>query len=249
MREQLGIGYVVAVPKSQQIKSLTGIWRTDQLIEKAPDDAWQRLSCGDGAWGPRTTTGPRPSCPPTSSSTLTRRSLSEPGEIAYYLAYAPVGVEITELAQVAGSRWATRSASRPRRTSAAWTNTRSAAIPAGTGTSPWPCSPTPSSPLSPPRPAARKGGPQKRISPRPAHRGRDPAPAGRSPAALPTPSGQTSARPEPVSLAQTPPSRSPPLPLPKRTSSGHEIQLEYQPSPFMYASPLHVFARVVSITP
>jgi hypothetical protein len=75
MREQLGIGYVVAVPKSQQIKSLTGIWRTDQLIEKAPDDAWQRLSCGDGAWGPRTTTGPRPSCPPTSSSTLTRRSL------------------------------------------------------------------------------------------------------------------------------------------------------------------------------
>ncbi|MFF3959475.1 IS701 family transposase [Streptomyces sp. NPDC001890] len=51
--EQLDIGYVVAVPKSQQIKSLAGIWRIDQLIEEAPSDAWQRLSCGDGAKGPR----------------------------------------------------------------------------------------------------------------------------------------------------------------------------------------------------
>ncbi|MEV7857214.1 transposase [Streptomyces sp. NPDC088183] len=51
--EQLDIGYVLAVPKSQQIKSLAGIWRIDQLIEEAPSDAWQRLSCGDGAKGPR----------------------------------------------------------------------------------------------------------------------------------------------------------------------------------------------------
>ncbi|MFJ5975133.1 IS701 family transposase [Streptomyces sp. NPDC093060] len=51
--EQLDVGYVVAVPKSQQIKSLAGIWRIDQLIEEAPKDAWQTLSCGDGAKGPR----------------------------------------------------------------------------------------------------------------------------------------------------------------------------------------------------
>ncbi|MEW2290551.1 hypothetical protein [Streptomyces sp. NPDC047841] len=43
----------MAVPKSQQITSLAGIWRIDQLIEEAPADAWQRLSCGDGAKGPR----------------------------------------------------------------------------------------------------------------------------------------------------------------------------------------------------
>ncbi|MEE1735135.1 transposase, partial [Streptomyces sp. BE147] len=30
--EQLGLGYVVAVPKSQQVKSLAGAWRIDQLI-------------------------------------------------------------------------------------------------------------------------------------------------------------------------------------------------------------------------
>ncbi|GGZ39736.1 hypothetical protein GCM10010344_00160 [Streptomyces bluensis] len=51
--EQLDLGYVVAVPKSQQIKSLAGIWRIDQLIAEAPEDAWQTLSCGDGAKGPR----------------------------------------------------------------------------------------------------------------------------------------------------------------------------------------------------
>ncbi|MFB7506419.1 transposase [Streptomyces broussonetiae] len=51
--EQLDVDYVVAVPKSQQIKSLAGIWRIDQLIDEAPGDAWQRLSCGDGAKGPR----------------------------------------------------------------------------------------------------------------------------------------------------------------------------------------------------
>ena len=37
---------------------------------------------------------------------MARRSISDPGEIAYYLAYAPVGADIPELARIAGSRWA-----------------------------------------------------------------------------------------------------------------------------------------------
>lgn len=37
---------------------------------------------------------------------VARRSLSDPADVAYYLAYAPVGIEIAELARVAGSRWA-----------------------------------------------------------------------------------------------------------------------------------------------
>jgi hypothetical protein len=37
---------------------------------------------------------------------MARRSLSDPGELAYYLAYAPVGIELAELARIAGSRWA-----------------------------------------------------------------------------------------------------------------------------------------------
>ncbi|MFC5144547.1 transposase [Streptomyces aureoversilis] len=53
MIEDAGLGYVVAVPKSQQVRSLAGCWRIDQLIGDAPDDAWERLSCADGAKGPR----------------------------------------------------------------------------------------------------------------------------------------------------------------------------------------------------
>ncbi|GHI33372.1 hypothetical protein Sdagh_51020 [Streptomyces daghestanicus] len=114
--EQLDVGYVVAVPKSQQIKSLAGIWRIDQLIEDAPADAWQRTSCGDGAKGPRVYDWAAAKLPanvifdpdpPTHDRwVMARRSPSNPGELAYYLAYAPVGVEITELARIAGSRWA-----------------------------------------------------------------------------------------------------------------------------------------------
>jgi hypothetical protein len=104
------------MPKSQQIKSLAGIWRIDQLIDEAPGDAWQRLSCGDGAKGPRIydwaaaklpadiIVGPDP--PTHHRWGMARRSLSDPEEVAYYLAYAPVGIEVAELAQVAGSRWA-----------------------------------------------------------------------------------------------------------------------------------------------
>ncbi|WSS74472.1 IS701 family transposase [Streptomyces sp. NBC_01174] len=47
--EQLGLCYVVAVPKSQQIKSLAGIWRIDELIDEAPADAWQRSQPSAGS--------------------------------------------------------------------------------------------------------------------------------------------------------------------------------------------------------
>lgn len=74
MIEEAGLGYVVAVPKSQQVKSLAGRWRIDQLIGDAPDDAWERLSCGDGAKARASTTGRPPSCRPSPSS----RAVSPP---------------------------------------------------------------------------------------------------------------------------------------------------------------------------
>ncbi|MER7743312.1 IS701 family transposase [Streptomyces sp. NPDC096538] len=90
--EQLDVGYVVTVPKSQQIKSLAGIWRIDQLIEDAPADAWQRLSCGGGAEGPRVYDWAAAKLPanlifdpdpPTHHRwVMARRSISDPGEPA-----------------------------------------------------------------------------------------------------------------------------------------------------------------------
>lgn len=114
--EQAQVGYVLAVPKSQQIKSLFGIWRIDQLIHDAPTGAWQQLSCGNGAKGPRVYHWAAAKLPvnivfdpdpPTHERwVLARRSLKRPDELAYYLAYAPVGTTVEKLVSVAGSRWA-----------------------------------------------------------------------------------------------------------------------------------------------
>ncbi|MEU5191624.1 IS701 family transposase [Streptomyces klenkii] len=114
--EQHGLGYVVAVPKSQQIKSLAGVWRIDELIDDAPADAWQTLSCGNGAKGPRVFDWAAAKLPanlvfdpdpPTHHRwVMARRSLSDPSELAYYLAYAPIDVDLGGLARIAGSRWA-----------------------------------------------------------------------------------------------------------------------------------------------
>jgi len=92
------------VPKSQQVKSPAGSWRIDQLIAEASDDAWQRLSCGDGAKGPRLYRRAAAQLPvselfdgdrPTHRRwVLARRSLARPEEIAYYLAYAPTGATV-----------------------------------------------------------------------------------------------------------------------------------------------------------
>jgi hypothetical protein len=48
--EQSGVGYVLAVPKSQ---FTVGCPRIEGLFAQAPDEAWEKISCGDGAKGPR----------------------------------------------------------------------------------------------------------------------------------------------------------------------------------------------------
>ncbi|EFE72343.1 LOW QUALITY PROTEIN: transposase, partial [Streptomyces viridosporus ATCC 14672] len=101
MLEEAGVGYVLAVPKSQPVPALG---RIDLVIAQAPDEAWERHSCGDGA---------KPVIydfdgdqPMHDRWVLACRSLARPEEIAYYLAYAPVGTEVPELARIASSRWA-----------------------------------------------------------------------------------------------------------------------------------------------
>jgi SRSO17 transposase len=117
--EEADLGYVVAVPKSQQVKSLAGCWRIDQLVGDAPDDAWERLSCGDGAKGPRVYDWAAAQLPvvpffdgdePSRRRwVMARRSIARPDEIAYYLAHAPSGTTVDQLVKVAGSRWAIES--------------------------------------------------------------------------------------------------------------------------------------------
>ncbi|MFG2880717.1 IS701 family transposase [Streptomyces sp. NPDC048337] len=111
--EQSGLGYVLAVPKSQQVFGP----RADHLFAQAPDTAWEPMSCGEGAKGPRIYDWAALQLPAVREFdyqrrkqvrqrwALARRSRSRPDEIAYYLAYAPMDSTIADLVRVAGIRW------------------------------------------------------------------------------------------------------------------------------------------------
>ncbi|MGK5545665.1 IS701 family transposase [Streptomyces sp. URMC 127] len=112
--EEAGVGYVLAVPKSQQLHAPFG--RIDHAIAQAPEEAWERMSCDDGAKGPRLYDWAAARLPaidvfdgdaPTHERwILARRSMARPDETAYYMAYAPNGATVGDLVRVAGSRWA-----------------------------------------------------------------------------------------------------------------------------------------------
>ncbi|MFC4034605.1 IS701 family transposase [Streptomyces polygonati] len=115
MLEQSGVGYVLAVPKSQ---FTVGCPRIDGLFAQAPAEAWEKISCGDGAKGPRAYHWAAVRLPAVAEFdyqgevphrmrwALARRSISKPDEIAYYLAYAPLDATVKELVRIAGTRWA-----------------------------------------------------------------------------------------------------------------------------------------------
>jgi SRSO17 transposase len=115
--EQRRIGYVVAVPSNQAVPGSAGTSRADVLAAHAPDQAWKRRSCGNGAKGPRifdwavaSLPGDDGIPPGWSRSLLARRALTrnakDERELAYYLCCAPAGTTDDELIRVAGSRWA-----------------------------------------------------------------------------------------------------------------------------------------------
>ncbi|MCD0486488.1 IS701 family transposase [Streptacidiphilus sp. ASG 303] len=113
--EQSGLGYVLAVPRSQ---FSVGCNRIEHLFAQAPAEAWERISCGNGAKGPRIYDWAAIRLPAVTEYdhqdetlvrrrwALARRSLSKPDEIAYYLAYAPLETTVEELVRIAGMRWA-----------------------------------------------------------------------------------------------------------------------------------------------
>jgi SRSO17 transposase len=123
--EQRHLGYVMAVPCDQSVGPGIGYGNTrsraDVLAAAVPQQAWKRLSAGDGAKGQRlydwalATLAPHPDEEmggPTgfSRSLLVRRSLTPDNkgelEMAYYLCYGPAGTTIDQLAGIAGTRWA-----------------------------------------------------------------------------------------------------------------------------------------------
>src|SRR4051794_19837497 len=98
-------GYVLAVTSKQYL----GQRPVTSWIKRLPCKAWQRLSAGDGAKGPRlydwATIPYSGAAPGFQCALLVRRSIADPTELTFYLTHAPKDTALTKLVQIAGLRW------------------------------------------------------------------------------------------------------------------------------------------------
>ena len=102
--------FVLGIAKNEALWGGFQQQRADVWASTIPDDAWYRLSCGDGAKGPRLYDWALLYLPRWGQSSdiehglLVRRSLDD-GELAYYVIFAPAGTSLPTLVMVAGQRW------------------------------------------------------------------------------------------------------------------------------------------------
>jgi SRSO17 transposase len=105
--ERNGRGYVLAVTRTQRLGFKTvADWRED-----VPAGAWQRLSAGEGAKGPRLYDWVHLPCGWLAApegwqkGLLIRRKLAQPEAFSFYLTLAPEAAGLSDLVRVAGTRW------------------------------------------------------------------------------------------------------------------------------------------------
>jgi SRSO17 transposase len=113
--EARGQAYVLAVRSNES----TTTWppygppaqvRVAGVAAAVPAEGWRRLSCGEGAQGPRlydwAAVPRRPALREGwVHGVLLRRHPERPDEVAYYLVYAPAETPLTEIVRAAGARW------------------------------------------------------------------------------------------------------------------------------------------------
>lgn len=102
--------YVLAVSSSHRIWTDGQQRRVDELGAELPAPAWERMVVGLGSKGPRIYEWALGHLPYETTAgfgqwLLIRRSVSEPGEYAYYRVYAPVTTTLEAMARVAATRW------------------------------------------------------------------------------------------------------------------------------------------------
>jgi SRSO17 transposase len=108
--EEQQLPFVLAIPKDEPLWSGFRQVRADELVKTLPEQAWQGLSCGDGAKGPRlddwglVPLPRRMQAADIRHTLLVHRSLSD-GELAYYVVFAPADTSLPTLVLVAGQRW------------------------------------------------------------------------------------------------------------------------------------------------
>jgi SRSO17 transposase len=109
--QEKDIHYVMATRKDHEVPSgLCTTTRVDELIAGIRAGAWRRISCGDGAHGPRVydwvSTPIRATFPHGRRGwVLARRNITT-GELAYYVCFGPRGTRLRTLVRTAGARWA-----------------------------------------------------------------------------------------------------------------------------------------------
>lgn len=107
--EEHTIGYVFAVGVNFQVPTGIGPVRADLLAaKKVPPRAWNRISCGQGAKGPRVYDWALVATARPRHHLLVRRSLADPTDLAFFYAYVPEGrsMALADLVKIAGIRWA-----------------------------------------------------------------------------------------------------------------------------------------------
>ena len=114
--EERGQAYVVAVKRTQAVSTwppygTIGQAQADALAAALPTEAWQRLSCGEGAQGERLYDWAYLPLRPALRdgwlhALLVRRHPTRTEELAYYLVHAPKETPLAEVVRAAGSRWA-----------------------------------------------------------------------------------------------------------------------------------------------
>jgi SRSO17 transposase len=85
--------------------------RVKAVVEKIPQKAWQRLSCGAGSKGERLYEWAAVELlafmlEDRQRWLLVRRKIGEPTEMACYVVFAPVETTLEQMVKVAGARWA-----------------------------------------------------------------------------------------------------------------------------------------------
>jgi SRSO17 transposase len=101
--ESQRIRYVMAVSCDHPVPTATGTARADALAADATL-GWRRMSCGDGAKGPRFYDFAEIHTAGVTHRLVVRRNITT-GELGYFWAHAPAEATLADLVRVIGMRW------------------------------------------------------------------------------------------------------------------------------------------------
>ena len=114
MLEQRGQPYLLGVRGNDtvwaELGGSVGQHAPEALARALPPQAWRRLSAGAGSKGERLYDWARVRLvrlqePPWDHWLLVRRSIADPADLAYFVAFGAAGLRLVDLARVAGRRW------------------------------------------------------------------------------------------------------------------------------------------------